>query len=109
MNSRSAVLDVRQMGEADRLTVAAGTPAIAQMENAGSDPENHLSAATSVREDYLVHYVSHTGCVPGGLARPLAFRPTVHVSCQGDLTVANRHRDILVIRLAAELQCRLHA
>jgi hydroxyethylthiazole kinase-like uncharacterized protein yjeF len=35
INFKTAVLDVRQMGEADRLTVAAGTPAITLMENAG--------------------------------------------------------------------------
>ena len=36
MNAQTALLDVRQMGEADRLTVAAGTPTIVMMENAGS-------------------------------------------------------------------------
>ena len=36
LNSRTALLDVRQMGEADRLTVAAGTPGAALMENAGA-------------------------------------------------------------------------
>jgi NAD(P)H-hydrate epimerase len=35
LNTRTAVLDVGQMGEADRLTIAAGTPAEALMENAG--------------------------------------------------------------------------
>ncbi len=35
MNLRTAVLDVRQMGEADRLTIAAGTTAIDLMYNAG--------------------------------------------------------------------------
>ena len=35
MNVQTALLDVRRMGEADRLAVAAGTPAIDLMENAG--------------------------------------------------------------------------
>ena len=35
MNGQTALLDVRRMGEADRLTVAAGTPATELMENAG--------------------------------------------------------------------------
>ncbi len=35
MNFQTALLDVRRMGDADRLTVAAGTPAIELMENAG--------------------------------------------------------------------------
>jgi len=36
MNPRSAILTVRQMGEADRLTIAAGTSGQALMENAGA-------------------------------------------------------------------------
>jgi hydroxyethylthiazole kinase-like uncharacterized protein yjeF len=36
MNLQTALLDVHQMGEADRLTVAAGTPAADLMENAGN-------------------------------------------------------------------------
>jgi hydroxyethylthiazole kinase-like uncharacterized protein yjeF len=36
MNGQTALLDVRRMDEADRLTVAAGTPAIELMENAGN-------------------------------------------------------------------------
>jgi len=35
MNSATALLDVHRMGEADRLTIAAGTPAAELMENAG--------------------------------------------------------------------------
>ena len=35
MNSQTALLDVSQMSEADRLTVVAGTPSILLMENAG--------------------------------------------------------------------------
>ena len=36
LNSQTALLDVRQMGEAGRLTVACGTPGIVLMENAGA-------------------------------------------------------------------------
>ena len=35
MDNRTALLDVRRMGEADRLTVAEGTPAAVLMDNAG--------------------------------------------------------------------------
>ena len=35
MNGRTALLRVGQMAEADRLTVAAGTPTIDMMEHAG--------------------------------------------------------------------------
>jgi hydroxyethylthiazole kinase-like uncharacterized protein yjeF len=35
MDNRTALLDVRRMGEADRMTVADGTPATVLMENAG--------------------------------------------------------------------------
>ena len=35
MNLQTALLNVRQMGEADHLTVANGTPATELMENAG--------------------------------------------------------------------------
>jgi hypothetical protein len=34
-NSKTALLDIRAMGEADRLTAAAGTPGAVAMENAG--------------------------------------------------------------------------
>ncbi len=42
MNFKTALLDVRQMGEADRLTVAAGTPASTLMENAGQAVANEI-------------------------------------------------------------------
>jgi hypothetical protein len=39
MNLRTALLDAQQMGEADRLTILAGTSGVALMENAGNAPE----------------------------------------------------------------------
>ena len=36
LNNKTALLDVHQMGEADRLTIASGTPAVELMQNAGS-------------------------------------------------------------------------
>jgi len=36
LNGQTALLRLREMAEADRLTVAAGTPAIDMMESAGS-------------------------------------------------------------------------
>jgi ADP-dependent NAD(P)H-hydrate dehydratase / NAD(P)H-hydrate epimerase len=49
LNVLTALLDVRQMGEADRLTVAAGTPAIALMENAGRSVAREIERRWSVR------------------------------------------------------------
>jgi NAD(P)H-hydrate epimerase len=36
LNTQTALLDCRQMAEADRLTVAAGTSGVMLMENAGA-------------------------------------------------------------------------
>jgi NAD(P)H-hydrate epimerase len=49
MNSQTAVLDVHRMGEADRLTVAAGVPAIQLMENAGTAVAREIAQRWSVR------------------------------------------------------------
>jgi hydroxyethylthiazole kinase-like uncharacterized protein yjeF len=49
LNVLTALLDVRQMGEADRLTVAAGTPAIALMEKAGKSVAREIERRWSVR------------------------------------------------------------
>jgi NAD(P)H-hydrate repair Nnr-like enzyme with NAD(P)H-hydrate epimerase domain len=45
MDTQTALLDVRRMGEADRLTVATGTPATELMENAGKAVARRLSSA----------------------------------------------------------------
>jgi ADP-dependent NAD(P)H-hydrate dehydratase / NAD(P)H-hydrate epimerase len=49
LNSQTALLDVRQMGEADRLTVAAGTPGAALMENAGTSVAHAILKRWSAR------------------------------------------------------------
>lgn len=49
INFKTALLDVRQMGEADRLTVAAGTPATSLMENAGQAVANEIMQRWSAR------------------------------------------------------------
>ena len=49
LNSQTALLDVRQMGEADRLTVAAGTPGVALMENAGASVAREIAERWSAR------------------------------------------------------------
>lgn len=49
MNLDTALLDVRQMYEVDRLAVAAGTPAVERMENAGSAVAHELERRWSAR------------------------------------------------------------
>ncbi len=49
MNFQTALLDVRQMGEADRLTVASGKTVIELMENAGSAVAREIEKRWSVR------------------------------------------------------------
>jgi NAD(P)H-hydrate epimerase len=49
LNPKTALLDVRQMGEADRLTVAAGTPGIVLMENAGASVARTIVGRWSAR------------------------------------------------------------
>jgi hydroxyethylthiazole kinase-like uncharacterized protein yjeF len=49
MNVQTALLDVRRMGEADRMTVAAGTPAIVLMENAGKAVAREIELRWSAR------------------------------------------------------------
>ena len=49
LNSQTALLDVRQMGEADRLTVAAGTPSKLLMENAGGSVAQAIIKRWSAR------------------------------------------------------------
>jgi len=49
MNVQTALLDVRRMGEADRLTVATGTPATELMENAGKAVAQAIEQRWSAR------------------------------------------------------------
>ena len=49
MNFQTALLDVRQMGEADRLTVASGKTVIELMENAGSAVAHEIEKRWSAR------------------------------------------------------------
>jgi len=49
LNSQTALLDVRQMDEADRQTVAAGTPGTTLMENAGSSVARAILRRWSTR------------------------------------------------------------
>ena len=49
MNSQTALLDVNQMGEADRLTVVAGTPSNLLMENAGGSVAQAIIKRWSAR------------------------------------------------------------
>ncbi|NVN93475.1 MAG: NAD(P)H-hydrate dehydratase [Desulfuromonadales bacterium] len=49
MNFDRAVLDVRRMGEADRLTVLSGTPVIELMENAGRAVASEIERRWAVR------------------------------------------------------------
>ena len=49
MNDQIALLDVRQMGEADRLTIAAVTPAVVLMENAGKSVADEIQRRWSAR------------------------------------------------------------
>jgi len=58
LNSQTALLDVKQMGEADRLTVVAGAPGTALMENAG------VSVAQTIIERWSARPVTIM-CGPG--------------------------------------------
>jgi NAD(P)H-hydrate epimerase len=49
LNSQTALLDVNQMGEADRLTVVAGTPGTVLMENAGGSVAQAIIKRWSAR------------------------------------------------------------
>jgi NAD(P)H-hydrate epimerase len=49
MNLQTALLDVQRMGEADRMTVEAGTPVIELMENAGVAVAGEIARRWSVR------------------------------------------------------------
>ncbi len=49
LNLETALLDVREMGEADRLTVAAGTPGTVLMENAGASVARAIAKRWSLR------------------------------------------------------------
>ena len=49
MNFKTALLDVRQMGEADRLTVTAGTSVIELMENAGKAVAREIALRWTAR------------------------------------------------------------
>jgi NAD(P)H-hydrate epimerase len=61
MNFQTALLDVRQMGEADRLTVASGKTVIELMENAGSAVAREIEKRWSMRPVIVLCGPSNNG------------------------------------------------
>ena len=72
MNFQTAVLDGRRMSEADRLTVAAGTPTTALMENAGRAVAQEIERRWSARPVTVLCGPGHNGGDGFVAARQLA-------------------------------------
>ena len=72
MNFQTAVLDGRRMTEANRLTVAAGTPASALMENAGRAVAQQIERRWSARPVTVLCGPGHNGGDGFVAARQLA-------------------------------------
>lgn len=74
MNNQTALLDVRQMAEVDRLTVAAGTPAIEMMARAGQAVGHEIRRRWSPRQVVVLCGPGNNGGDGFVAARQLAAR-----------------------------------
>ena len=61
MNTQTALLDVRRMSEADRITVAGGTSVNELMENAGKSVAREIQKRWSVRPVIVLCGPGHNG------------------------------------------------
>lgn len=74
MNGQTALLSVRQMAEADRLTIAAGKPAIDMMESAGGAVAREIERRWTARPVIVLCGLITTAAMasspPGILSKP---------------------------------------